>query len=170
MKDMFQNIGFTEILLIAIIALVLFGPQKLPEIGRVLGRTLRDFKKATSELMNDEPRKAPAPVIEQAPSAAVTAQAAVSAPVPVQPEAQPSVEAEPAQAEAKPAVTFVSSAPQAAKAEPDSETVTGAAAVRPAVTFASNAPELPETEAAPVSAPAAAPSAAKSAQSRRLPD
>ncbi|WNR43896.1 twin-arginine translocase TatA/TatE family subunit [Paenibacillus roseipurpureus] len=53
---MFQNIGFTELLLIAVVALVLFGPQKLPEIGRVLGRTIRDFKKAANELMNEEPK------------------------------------------------------------------------------------------------------------------
>ncbi|NQX60227.1 twin-arginine translocase TatA/TatE family subunit [Paenibacillus qinlingensis] len=53
---MFQNVGFTEILLIAIVALVLFGPQKLPEIGRMLGKTLRDFKQATNELMSDEPK------------------------------------------------------------------------------------------------------------------
>ncbi|CAH1231561.1 Sec-independent protein translocase protein TatA [Paenibacillus allorhizoplanae] len=53
---MFQNIGFTELLLIAVVALVIFGPQKLPEIGRMLGKTLRDFKQATNELMSDEPK------------------------------------------------------------------------------------------------------------------
>lgn len=55
---MFQNIGFTELLLIAVVALVLFGPQKLPEIGRVLGRTIRDFKKGAHALLNDEPEEA----------------------------------------------------------------------------------------------------------------
>lgn len=58
---MFQNIGFTELLLIAVVALVLFGPQKLPEIGRVLGRTIRDFKKGAHTLLNDEPEEAAAP-------------------------------------------------------------------------------------------------------------
>ena len=53
---MFQNIGFTELLLIAVVALVLFGPKKLPEIGRMLGKTLRDFKQAANELMNEEPK------------------------------------------------------------------------------------------------------------------
>ncbi|MEC0227906.1 twin-arginine translocase TatA/TatE family subunit [Paenibacillus alba] len=53
---MFQNIGFTELLLIAIVALVLFGPQKLPEIGRMLGKTVRDFKKGAHALLNDEPQ------------------------------------------------------------------------------------------------------------------
>jgi sec-independent protein translocase protein TatA len=50
---MFQNIGFTEILLIGIVALVLFGPQKLPEIGRMVGKTLNQFKKGARELMED---------------------------------------------------------------------------------------------------------------------
>ncbi|MDF2649102.1 MAG: hypothetical protein K0Q73_4907 [Paenibacillus sp.] len=59
---MFQNIGFTELLLIAIVALVIFGPQKLPEIGRVLGRTISDFKKGAHALLNDEPEEAAAPV------------------------------------------------------------------------------------------------------------
>jgi TatA/E family protein of Tat protein translocase len=64
MKSMFKNIGFTELLLIAIVALVLFGPKKLPEIGRVLGRTLRDFKQAANELMKDEPK---APIVSNTP-------------------------------------------------------------------------------------------------------
>lgn len=59
---MFQNIGFTELLLIAIVALVIFGPQKLPEIGRVLGRTIRDFKNGAHALLNDEPEEAAAQV------------------------------------------------------------------------------------------------------------
>ncbi|NEW07058.1 twin-arginine translocase TatA/TatE family subunit [Paenibacillus sp. SYP-B3998] len=57
---MFQNIGFTEILLIAIVALVLFGPQKLPEIGRAVGRTISEFKKGTRELLSDKPLVQPA--------------------------------------------------------------------------------------------------------------
>lgn len=50
---MFQNIGFTELLLIAIVGLLLFGPQKLPELGRAIGRTISEFKKGTRDLMND---------------------------------------------------------------------------------------------------------------------
>ncbi|CAN7724256.1 twin-arginine translocase TatA/TatE family subunit [Paenibacillus sp. LjRoot153] len=61
---MFQNIGFTELLLIAVVALVIFGPQKLPEIGRMLGKTLRDFKQATNELMSDGPK---APIASNTP-------------------------------------------------------------------------------------------------------
>jgi sec-independent protein translocase protein TatA len=44
------SIGTPEILLILVIALLLFGPQKLPELGKSLGRAIREFKKASSEL------------------------------------------------------------------------------------------------------------------------
>ena len=40
------NVGFSEMLVIGIVALVVFGPKKLPEIGRALGRGLREFRKA----------------------------------------------------------------------------------------------------------------------------
>ena len=44
------SIGSMEILLVFVIALLLFGPKKLPELGRSLGKTIREFKKASSEL------------------------------------------------------------------------------------------------------------------------
>lgn len=44
------RIGSAELLLIFGLVLLVFGPQRLPEIGRALGRGLRDFKKATLEL------------------------------------------------------------------------------------------------------------------------
>ncbi|WP_334073637.1 MULTISPECIES: twin-arginine translocase TatA/TatE family subunit [Paenibacillus] len=52
------------ILLIIIAALLLFGPNKLPELGRAVGRTFREFKEATRDIVDDEPepRKAEAPV------------------------------------------------------------------------------------------------------------
>lgn len=50
---MLSNIGFTEFLLIVVVALLLFGPQKLPEIGRALGRTMQEFKKGMQELTVD---------------------------------------------------------------------------------------------------------------------
>jgi sec-independent protein translocase protein TatA len=56
---MFQNIGFSEILLIGIVALLLFGPQKLPEIGRTIGKTLNDLKRGARELMEDVKTEAP---------------------------------------------------------------------------------------------------------------
>lgn len=47
---MFGSIGFPELLLILVIALLLFGPKKLPEIGRTFGRSLAELKKASNDL------------------------------------------------------------------------------------------------------------------------
>ncbi len=47
--DLF-GMGFGEILLILIVALIIFGPGKIPEIARTLGKTARAFRKATSDL------------------------------------------------------------------------------------------------------------------------
>jgi TatA/E family protein of Tat protein translocase len=44
------SLGFSEIAFIAIVALLLFGPKKLPEIGRTLGRGMAEFRRATDEL------------------------------------------------------------------------------------------------------------------------
>jgi len=49
-----QNIGIPGLILILVIALVIFGPKKLPEIGRAFGTTLKEFKKSTRELVSDE--------------------------------------------------------------------------------------------------------------------
>jgi sec-independent protein translocase protein TatA len=51
---MLQNIGVPGLILVLIIALIIFGPSKLPEIGRAFGTTLREFKKSTRELVSDE--------------------------------------------------------------------------------------------------------------------
>ena len=50
------NMGVTELLLILVIALIFFGPGKLPEIGRAVGKSLNEFKKATSGVLDDEER------------------------------------------------------------------------------------------------------------------
>ena len=44
------QLGFGEMLVILIIALLVFGPKKLPELGKSLGKGLREFKKATNDL------------------------------------------------------------------------------------------------------------------------
>ena len=44
------NLGFPELVVIFIVALVIFGPRKLPELGRSLGRGLSEFKRASNEL------------------------------------------------------------------------------------------------------------------------
>jgi TatA/E family protein of Tat protein translocase len=44
------QLGFTEMLVIFVVALLVFGPKKLPELGKSLGKGLREFRKATNEL------------------------------------------------------------------------------------------------------------------------
>lgn len=48
-----MNLGAGEILFIAVLALLLFGPQRLPEIARTVGRAVREFKRATSDLAEE---------------------------------------------------------------------------------------------------------------------
>ncbi|GLB57868.1 twin-arginine translocase TatA/TatE family subunit [Cytobacillus sp. NCCP-133] len=50
---MLSNIGFPGLILILVLALILFGPKKLPEVGRAFGETLREFKKSTRGLTSD---------------------------------------------------------------------------------------------------------------------
>ena len=58
--------GFQEMIVILVIALIIFGPRKLPELGRSLGRSINEFKRASNELRSTlddeiraEERKAP---------------------------------------------------------------------------------------------------------------
>jgi sec-independent protein translocase protein TatA len=50
---MLQNIGIPGLILIVMLALIIFGPSKLPEIGRAFGSTLREFKQSTKGIMDD---------------------------------------------------------------------------------------------------------------------
>ncbi|SDL68403.1 twin-arginine translocase TatA/TatE family subunit [Sediminibacillus halophilus] len=54
---MFSNIGFPGLILILVISLIVFGPSKLPEIGKAVGSSLREFKKATRDIISDEDSK-----------------------------------------------------------------------------------------------------------------
>ncbi|ADU30198.1 twin-arginine translocation protein, TatA/E family subunit [Evansella cellulosilytica DSM 2522] len=49
-----MGIGMPGLILILVIALIIFGPKKLPEIGRAMGQTLKEFKNSTKDLTNDE--------------------------------------------------------------------------------------------------------------------
>jgi sec-independent protein translocase protein TatA len=73
------NIGPAELVVIFVVALLVFGPTKLPEIGRQVGKAIREFRKVQSSLTDDfkdafseEPPRAPAPA---APSALPSADA-----------------------------------------------------------------------------------------------
>src|SRR2546421_651920 len=47
---MFGSLGMPELIVIFLIALIIFGPRKLPELGRSLGKSIAEFKKASNEL------------------------------------------------------------------------------------------------------------------------
>lgn len=75
------SIGWQELIIILVIVLVIFGPKRLPEIGRSLGKGIKEFKKSTTEIQEQltkeesqaatveraEPEKAAAPEPKQAP-------------------------------------------------------------------------------------------------------
>ncbi len=79
---MFGSIGMPELVIIFVIALIIFGPRKLPELGRSLGKSINEFKRASNELRNsleeeirvDEQKEAARKAAESAP---VTASPAV---------------------------------------------------------------------------------------------
>ncbi|MFA1819499.1 twin-arginine translocase TatA/TatE family subunit [Virgibacillus oceani] len=51
------QIGVPGLILIVILALIIFGPKRLPEIGKATGQTLREFKSTTNELISDDHEK-----------------------------------------------------------------------------------------------------------------
>ncbi len=50
---MLSNIGIPGLILILVLALIIFGPSKLPELGRAVGQTLGEFKKSARELTSE---------------------------------------------------------------------------------------------------------------------
>lgn len=64
---MIGNVGPMEIIIVAIIALIVLGPKRLPDAGRSLGRGLREFKSAISGSDDrDEPSELPVPADQDA--------------------------------------------------------------------------------------------------------
>ncbi len=94
----FLGMGPMELLLIAILALIVFGPSKLPEIMGQIGKGINDFRKATSEL-TDEFNKTIQAEVQQ------TRQAVEGTPPPASPPAPELVSAPPAAAASEPPVT-----------------------------------------------------------------
>jgi sec-independent protein translocase protein TatA len=83
---MLGSLGMPELIVIFVIALIIFGPRKLPELGRSLGKSIAEFKRASNELKStleeeirlDEQRSN----LEATKAAAAQASAASGAPVP----------------------------------------------------------------------------------------
>ncbi len=49
----YANIGIPGLILIIVILLIIFGPSKLPELGKSVGQTLKEFKKSTKDMVDD---------------------------------------------------------------------------------------------------------------------
>ena len=79
------GLGVPELMLIFIIALVLFGPKRLPEIGRTLGKAMGEFKKATDELKNTVEREVRMEEMRQLSAPMITPVETVSRTEPVTP-------------------------------------------------------------------------------------
>ena len=98
------NIGMQELIIIFVIALIIFGPRKLPELGKSLGKSIAEFKRASNELKNtleDEIRADDQKQTKAAGWAPTPAQAAVPAQVPASTVPEPA----PLQTAAAPAET-----------------------------------------------------------------
>jgi sec-independent protein translocase protein TatA len=59
------NIGWQGLVIILIVLLVIFGPKRLPEMGRSLGRGMREFKESITGKDDDEPREIPPPAQDE---------------------------------------------------------------------------------------------------------
>ena len=79
------GLGVPELILIFIVALIVFGPKRLPEIGRTLGKALGEFKKATDELKNTVEREVRMDELRQITPPMVTPVETVSRTEPVTP-------------------------------------------------------------------------------------
>ena len=88
---MFGPLGVPEMLMIFFVALIVFGPRKLPELGRTLGKALGEFKKATDELKStierevqiDEQKRLIAQVVQVPPEGSVVSRGEPLASAPV---------------------------------------------------------------------------------------
>ena len=98
------NIGPGELIVILIIALVVLGPGKLPDVAQSLGRSLREFRKAATDVSDAARVDAPAPPAAPTPSPNVPA-------VPAAPAAPAVPEAAASEAPAEPVVAGSSSTP-----------------------------------------------------------
>ncbi|HTO13724.1 MAG TPA: twin-arginine translocase TatA/TatE family subunit [Candidatus Binatia bacterium] len=105
------DIGLQEMLVIGVLALLVFGPSKMPELGRMIGRAMREFRRASDEFRNtvetnlhindlDPPPPEPTPTVAAEPVASPLP----SELEPVSPESGPGVAQEPAPEHGEPFV------------------------------------------------------------------
>ncbi len=80
------NVGPMELIIVLVIALLILGPGKLPEVGAAFGKTIREFRKASSDIQEttnlatspSTPSQAPTPATQTAPPATVAPAAPVA--------------------------------------------------------------------------------------------
>lgn len=65
---MFGNLGFSEILMLMVLFLLVFGAKRLPEIGSAMGKGIREFKKSMREVTDEIDRPPPPPEPRRLPS------------------------------------------------------------------------------------------------------
>jgi len=80
---MFGSIGMPELIIILVLALIIFGPRKLPELGRSLGRSINEFKKASNELRSTLEEEIRVEETREHTTAAASATPPAAAPPPV---------------------------------------------------------------------------------------
>jgi TatA/E family protein of Tat protein translocase len=85
---MFGSLGIPELILIFIVALIVFGPKRLPEIGRTLGKAMGEFKKATDDFKNTIEREVHVDELKQLASTTFPVHESVSRSEPEPPPAQ----------------------------------------------------------------------------------
>jgi sec-independent protein translocase protein TatA len=82
-------IGMPEMVVIAVIALIIFGPRKLPELGKSLGKSIAEFKRASNELKNTLEDEIRTEELQEARKSAQIPPAAGAPPAPPPPAAAP---------------------------------------------------------------------------------
>lgn len=92
---MFGSIGVPELLLIFVVVLIVFGPRRLPEIGRTLGKALGEFRKATDDLKNTIEREVRLEELKQIAPSVLTPVESISRSEPVKPVPAPETVKEP---------------------------------------------------------------------------
>lgn len=113
-SSMFGSLGFQEMILIFIIALIIFGPKRLPDIGRTIGKALGEFKKATDDFKSTIEREVRVEELKQLAATQVPVAETVSRSEPVaEPAEAPEVPRDPAEPMTVEQIAALSAAPAA---------------------------------------------------------